>query len=434
MKESGFPVHRVGDPAVSVQVVDGPFGSDLKVDEYLPEGVPLLRVSNCRSGRIEVNDELVYISEKKHAELIRSEVLPGDVLLTKAGAILGYSAVFPVELKRGNITSHLASIRPAAGIESRYLSEFLSSSIGIQQIYRWGNKSTRPELNTDEVRALEVVVPPLEKQRELVAAMNAARAKRRLKLAQAETLLADLDGFVLDTVGLTPGSPPSTVFGIRSGDLLGMLNPNRYRAMHLEKHIPVASRVGDVGAVLDARCRPEKDGPNEIWDWIRIDDLPNQPWEVETLRTEPGANINGLLFEVQEDDILIARLGPTILNAKFVLCPKTVRRTVASGEFLVLRCNKNWQPTAVLWLLRTKLYRDIMYLRSRGGTPSRYRLDSEDLEAIPFPTLDASLQTAITAEVQRCNESSRRLRYEAEAGWQAAKRWFEGQLLGPVQP
>jgi hypothetical protein len=28
----------------------------------------------------------------------------------------------------------------------------------------------------------------------------------------------------------------------------------------------------------------------------------------------------------------------------------------------------------------------------------------------------------------------RRLRAEAEAGWQAAKQWFEEQLLGPARP
>jgi hypothetical protein len=48
--------------------------------------------------------------------------------------------------------------------------------------------------------------------------------------------------------------------------------------------------------------------------------------------------------------------------------------------------------------------------------------------------LGKTAQSAITTEVQRCHEQSRRLRTEAEAGWQASKRWFEEQLLGgPAQ-
>jgi len=51
-----------------------------------------------------------------------------------------------------------------------------------------------------------------------------------------------------------------------------------------------------------------------------------------------------------------------------------------------------------------------------------------------FPMLGKTAQSAITTEVQRCHEQSRRLRTEAEAGWQASKRWFEEQLLGgPAQ-
>jgi len=261
-------------------------------------------------------------------------------------------------------------------------------------------------------------------------AMDAARAERRAKRSEADSLLEGLDRLLLMHAGLSEPESPKRIFAVRSGELVGMLNPDRYRAMELEKHLPFKTTLADVGTLLDKRCSPEKEAPNELWDWIRIDDLPNQPWQVESVRTELGENIDGSFFEVQENDILIARLGPTIINAKFVLCPKIVRRTVASSEFLVLRCNALWQPAAALWMLRTKLYRNLMYLRSRGGTPSRFRLDREDLAAVPFPALNEDAQTAITLEVQRCNEASRRLRVEAEAGWQAAKLWFEEQLLG----
>ena len=47
---------------------------------------------------------------------------------------------------------------------------------------------------------------------------------------------------------------------------------------------------------------------------------------------------------------------------------------------------------------------------------------------VPQPTLVE--QETIAAEVVRRREESRRLRAEAEADWQAAKRWFEEQLLG----
>jgi hypothetical protein len=79
-----------------------------------------------------------------------------------------------------------------------------------------------------------------------------------------------------------------------------------------------------------------------------------------------------------------------------------------------------------------KLFRDIMYLRSRGGTPSRYRLDGDDLLSISFPAAADLPQQSIAAEIRRRRERARVLRVEAEAGWFEAKHWFEEQLLGPA--
>jgi len=60
-------------------------------------------------------------------------------------------------------------------------------------------------------------------------------------------------------------------------------------------------------------------------------------------------------------------------------------------------------------------------------------LDADDLAAIPFPTLKPVVQEAIATEARRRREAARRLRAEAEADWQVAKRWFEEQLLGSVR-
>lgn len=187
LEKAGFPVFKIGSSKISQNVVDGPFGSQLKVEEYQESGIPLIRVSNCRSGKIFDDGELVYISEEKHQQLIRSEVLPGDVLLTKAGHILGYAAVFPEDLERGNITSHLASIRPAEHIFPEFLAAYLRSYWGNTQIYRWGNKATRPELNTDEVRQLLVPLPPKDIQRSLVLEIEKRRADAQRLRQEAET-------------------------------------------------------------------------------------------------------------------------------------------------------------------------------------------------------------------------------------------------------
>ena len=433
LDQAKYPAKRIRDILVSIAGGATPLKGDESL--YAEDGIKFLRILNIGDGEL-VFDDLNYIVSAVHeGELARSRLAPDDVLMTITGRV-GSAARVTDDVLPANINQHIVRLR----IDQRkclpqFLVEYLNSPIGLVLSNRPVSGGTRIALDYESIRDLRVPLPEsLETQGRLVAHMSETRAARRAKLAEADALLGGLDGYLLTTLGLTPPPIPRTVFGIRAKELTDALNPDRYRGMQLEKHLPFTNHVSDVGTLLDARTAPEKEGPKDLWDWIRIDDLPNQPWQVETLRTEPGENIGGTYFEVQENDILIARLGPTIINAKFVLCPKLQRRTVASSEFLVLRCNANWQPTVALWLLRAKLYRDIMYARSRGATPSRFRLDGDDLAAIPFPQLDKPTQDKITGEVRQRQRNARRLRAEAEVEWQAAKRWFEEQLLGPVQP
>ena len=190
--------------------------------------------------------------------------------------------------------------------------------------------------------------------------------------------------------------------------------------------------LSQVADILDNKIAPARIGPNKEWDWIRIDDLKNSPLAVELIRTKLGSEIEGTFFNVQENDILLARLGPSILNHKIVLCPKTSRQTIASSEFLVLRCKAGWNPVTVLWVLRTSLYRDLIYSKARGATPSRYRVNREDLESLPFPQIEKEYRDSLATEITwRLNEVQH-LREQATGDWDAAKAQFEAKLLGEV--
>ncbi len=393
------------------------------------DGVRFFRILNVADGEI-IDRDLKYVTSDVHNGLLeRSQLDAGDVLMTITGRV-GSAAVVCQEHLPANINQHIARLRVnLKRCRPEFLSEWLNCPAGLELSNRYVSGGTRAALDYGAIRSLRMPLPSLTVQDALVDAMDAARAERNAKLAEADALLAGMDNFVIQTVGVTRPSSPRSTFALQTKDLTDAINPVRYQSWQIEKNFPFGSTVSVAGSLIGSKFSPSKDAPEERFDWIRIDDLPNQPWEIEKVRTEDGSDITGALFEVQENDILIARLGPTILNAKFVLCPKLSRRTVASGEFLVLRCNRNYQPEAVLWLLRTAMYREMMYLRSRGATPSRFRLNGDDLMSIPFPELDNAMQTAIVEEVRRRRDAARRRRGEAEAGWAAAKRWFEIELL-----
>lgn len=397
---------------------------------YADDGVRFFRILNVDDGEIAERD-LKHVTEAVHNGLLeRSQLAAGDVLMTITGRV-GSAAVVGEEHLPANINQHIARLRvDPRRCRPEFLSEWLNCPAGLELSNRYVSGGTRAALDYGAIRSLRVPLPSLNVQDRLVTAMDAAREERRAKLAEADGLLAGIDDFISEAVGIPRRPNPRAVFAVRTKNLADAINPVRYQSWQIEQDLTFNSTVGAVGYLIENKFAPAKDAPDEQFDWIRIDELPNQPWQVETVRTAMGSEITGALFEVQENDILIARLGPTILNAKFVVCPKLSRRTVASGEFLVLRCNQDYQPEAVLWVLRTAIYREMMYMRARGATPSRFRLSGSDLMTIPFPEMDDATQSLIATEVRVRREQARRLRDEAEASWEWAKGWFEGELLG----
>lgn len=150
--------------------------------------------------------------------------------------------------------------------------------------------------------------------------------------------------------------------------------------------------------------------------------------EIETVRTQPANKVEGSFFNVQKGDILVARLGPTILNQKIVLVRHLERETVASSEFLVLRCKEDYNPEVVMAILKTSYYRNLLYSYARGSTPSRYRLNRDDMLKLTFPDIRAK-QSTVLRRIHTVQSKVKKLQEEAEKEWTAAKERFEKELL-----
>ena len=72
--------------------VDGPFGSNLKVSEYVDSGVPLIRIQNVKPFKY-VPKEIKYITSEKAMELKRHDYRGGDLVITKLGDPCGVACI-----------------------------------------------------------------------------------------------------------------------------------------------------------------------------------------------------------------------------------------------------------------------------------------------------------------------------------------------------
>jgi restriction endonuclease S subunit len=387
------------------------------------------------------DDELVYISEEKHQELIRSEVLPGDILLTKAGYILGYSAVFPEVLIKGNITSHLAAIRPSARILPDFLSGYLKSNLGNKQIYRWGNKSTRPELNTEEVRQILVPLPSSEVQRALVAEIEVSRQTRKQKLAQADKLLSSLDTYLLDQLGLSaPEESDRPVFAIRVDQIKSRLdsysNQPRFRKLFqlLQSHQFPVTQLASISTDIFSGITPKSGGDAYTEELSGIPFIRSGEITKDGRVTESSAILikpeihEGLMrrSQLQQGDLLIAIVGATIGSVGVYdrSTPANINQAIAAVRLDRSRV----LPDFARWFLSSPIGQAILDYLKRPV--ARANINLEEIGEIPILIPPLDIQRSVVEQVDNARLEMRRLRQEAETEWEAAKTHFERQLLG----
>jgi type I restriction enzyme S subunit len=71
----------------------GPFGSNIKSENFVENGVPVIRGSNLSNGRFN-NKDFVYLTEEKADELKTSNAFPDDIVFTHRGTI-GQVGIIP---------------------------------------------------------------------------------------------------------------------------------------------------------------------------------------------------------------------------------------------------------------------------------------------------------------------------------------------------
>ena len=158
--------------------------------DFSDEGVGFLRVQNVSGGRVNFQNGTLFIEEGVHQELRRSQILPGDILLSIAGTI-GRTGVVPAHAPALNCNQALAIIRPEDKVFRPFLRHWLESDNAKSQMRGATVTGTIQNLSLAQVGGLQVPLPPLPEQRRIAAILDQAdalRAKRREALAQLDSL------------------------------------------------------------------------------------------------------------------------------------------------------------------------------------------------------------------------------------------------------
>lgn len=400
-----------------------------------PTGVPVLRIPNLQADGWDLSD-LKYLELTTEA-LATYRLKKGDILFNRTNGsreLVGKCEVFDFD---GDwvFASYLIRIRlNTTQAVPEFITAFLNTYWGRRQVEHVSRQIMMSNINAEEIRALRVPLPTPLIQGEMLARLDAARAAQRQKFAKADVLLAGLDGFVLEALGLTLPSSDGyrDSYAVRTRDVYisNKLHPDYFHPERMSAIRVIASRF------TSDRARKLSDVADFIRDQ-RIVEPGDDYLGLANVQSNTGERIEsteedgkGNCFRFATGDVLFARLRP-YLNKVY----RAESDGVCSTEFHVIRVRRDeeGQPLLIPDYLAAVIRSSLVLAQTKhmmtGNTHPR--LANEDVVNLVIPVPNHRDQERIAEGVVRRREEARLLRDEARTIWDDAKHRFEEDLLGP---
>jgi len=175
----------------------GPFGSSLKGEHWVDDGIPVITIGALGEGEFE-RSELLFVSERTAERLSVYQVLPGDVVFSRV-ADVGRSVVVSARESGWIMSSNLMWISlDSSKANPGFLWLNLNANHVVRdQIRRGVNAGGREVANGPILRALQFAWPDLDEQHRIVTAaasvrdLERAECHRLLKLRDLRSGLSD---------------------------------------------------------------------------------------------------------------------------------------------------------------------------------------------------------------------------------------------------
>ena len=149
------------------RVAMGPFGSNIKTDCFVDEGVPVLNGDNI-SGYLLSEKAFRYVDEEKAYELRNSIARSGDIVITHRGT-LGQVALIPEKTKFSEYVisqSQFMLTCDQRKILPEYVLFYFHTDAGSRRLLANDNTTGVPSIAkpTSYIKALHIPIPPIDLQ------------------------------------------------------------------------------------------------------------------------------------------------------------------------------------------------------------------------------------------------------------------------------
>ncbi len=161
------------------EIAMGPFGSNIKVECFVDEGVPVLNGSNL-DGFALSEKEFRYVTTEKADSLKKANAFRGDIVITHRGT-LGQIVYIPQDSKydRYVISQSQFRVRCNKKILPEYMVYYFHTNVGQYKLMSNASQVGVPALArpSSTFQQIEIEVPSIQVQQRVVSIINALQSK-----------------------------------------------------------------------------------------------------------------------------------------------------------------------------------------------------------------------------------------------------------------
>jgi len=388
---------------------------------YNPEVVKFVKTDNLREDRIDTFD-IQFISELGNAQIASSELRPDDVIVTIIGAteeIIGRAARIHSDLGRANINQNIALIR--SRIPAGYLTVFLNSYYGREQLIWLSRQTGQVNLNCREVEELEV--PIFSEQ--FVTFIHELNNQRHALLIDSGKIYKQAEQLLLAELGLQDWKPTHALTFVKSYSQAAKAQRIDAEYFHpkydeLREHIRRYPngflRITDIATNSDETAEPTAHAEDD-YRYVELADINQVIGTIESANEIKGKDApSRARMLLRAGDVITSTVEGSL--DKVALVSKEYDGAIGSTGFFVLR-PRNVQSGYLLALVKSMIVREQMRCESSGTILAA--IPAKSLRNIIVPNIPPQKRDKIAQLVEKSHAARR----EAKALLEKAKRAVE---------
>ncbi len=182
--KAGWPFKRLGD--LSDLITKGTTPTSVGY-AFVPDGINFVKIESITENCQFLRNKMAHITHECHDVLKRSQLKPGDILFSIAGA-LGRTALVTKDIVPANINQALAIIRlkPSNDVLPAFVLQALATGFVLEQIEKSKGGVAQQNLSLAQVQEFQIPLPPLPEQQRIVTILDEAFAGIATAKANAE--------------------------------------------------------------------------------------------------------------------------------------------------------------------------------------------------------------------------------------------------------